>query len=176
MLNITVGLLDYLLDSQILDDGEELEPLDSINLEIRSSYQNAKRMVYGIQAQKNNSEMIVNFISCIETKLLRLLENFDVYKAVGIPDDDYMVSEVLPFLRTENLIAEVQNLTVSTSDTSNKLKIGQLVRMDKDIYSSLLYNMWYVMNECNTGQDEPQENYLEVFKSLMRKPDIYKHR
>lgn len=172
-----VGLLDYLLDSQILDDGEELEPLDSINLEIRSSYQNAKRMVYGIQAQKNNSEMIVNFISCVETKMLRLLENFDVNKALDIPDEEYMVSEVLPFLRTENLIAEVQNLKVEQIPSSNKLRVDQLIKMDKDIYSSLLYNMWYIMSECNDGQEEQEEYDMRaLFGSLMRKPNIYKHR
>lgn len=167
-----MGLLDYLLDSQILDDGEELEPLDSMNLEIRSSYQYAKRLVYGIQAQKNNSEMIVNFISCVETKLLRLLEQFDVYQAVGISDEDYMISEVLPYLRTENLIAEVQNLTVEQIPSSNKLKVGQLVRMDKDIYSSLLYNLWYIMSECNSSHEEEEEDIMSVLRGMIRKPKI----
>ena len=167
-----VGLLDYLLDSQILDDGEELEPLDSMNLEIRSSYQYAKRLVYGIQAQKNNSEMIVNFISCVETKLLRLLEQFDVYQAAGISDEDYMISEVLPYLRTENLIAEVQNLTVEQIPSSNKLKVGQLVRMDKDIYSSLLYNLWYIMSECNSSHEEEEEDIMSVLRGMIRKPKI----
>lgn len=167
-----VGLLDYLLDSQILDDGEELEALDSMNLEIRSSYSNAKRLVYGIQAQKNNSEMIVNFISCVETKILRLLEKFDINNALDIPDEDYMVSEVLPFLRTENLIAEVQNLTVEQIPSSNKLKVGQLVRMDKDIYSSLLYLMHYIMAECNSSYEEEEEDIMSVLRGMIRKPKI----
>ena len=167
-----VGLLDYLLDSQILDDGEELEALDSMNLEIRSSYSNAKRLVYGIQAQKNNSEMIVNFISCIETKILRLLERFDINNALDISDEEYMVSEVLPFLRTENLIAEVQNLTVEQIPSSNKLKVGQLVRMDKDIYSSLLYLMHYIMAECNSSYEEEEEDIVSVLRGMIRKPKI----
>ena len=167
-----MGLLDYLLDSQILDDGGELEALGSMNLENRSSYSNAKRLVYGIQAQKNNSEMIVNFISCIETKILRLLERFDINNALDISDEEYMVSEVLPFLRTENLIAEVQNLTVEQIPSSNKLKVGQLVRMDKDIYSSLLYLMHYIMAECNSSYEEEEEDIMSVLRGMIRKPKI----
>lgn len=167
-----VGLLDYLLDSQILDDGEELEPLDSMNLEIRSSYKNARRIVYGIQAQKNNTDMIVNFISCVETKILRLLEAFDVVKALDIPDEDYLVSDVLPFLRTENLIAEVQNLTVEQIPSTNKLKINQLVRADKDIYSALLYGLWVIMSEYNSSIEEEEEDVVSVLRGMVRKPRI----
>ena len=61
-----------------------LEALDTINHDIRSNYSYAKEIIYGIQAQKNNSEMIVNFIKCVETKVLRLLEHFDVNKALDI--------------------------------------------------------------------------------------------
>ena len=169
---VGVGLLDYLLDSQILDDGEELEPLDSMNLEIRSSYKNARRIVYGIQAQKNNTDMIVNFISCVETKILRLLEAFDVVKALDIPDEDYLVSDVLPFLRTETLIAEVQNLTVEQIPSTNKLKINQLVRADKDIYSALLYGLWVIMSEYNSSIEEEEEDVVSVLRGMVRKPRI----
>lgn len=169
---VGVGLLDQLEGEDYLDDGTVLEALDAINLDIRSSYSYAKKTIYGIQAQKNNSEMIVNFIGCVETKKLRLLEQFDVNKALDIPDEDYLVSDVLPFLRTENLIAEVQNLTVEQIPSTNKLKINQLVRADKDIYSALLYGLWVIMSEYNSSIEEEEEDVVSVLRGMVRKPRI----
>ena len=169
---VGVGLLDQLEDEDYLEDGTMLEALDTINHDIRSNYSYAKKIIYGIQAQKNNSEMIVNFIKCVETKVLRLLEHFDVNKALDIPDEDYLVSDVLPFLRTENLIAEVQNLTVEQIPSTNKLKINQLVRADKDIYSALLYGLWVIMSEYNTSIEEEEEDVVSVLRGMVRKPRI----
>ena len=167
-----VGLLDQLEGEDYLEDGTVLEALDSINLDIRSNYSYAKKLIYGIQAQKNNSEMIVNFISCVETKKLRLLESFDVNKALDIPDEDYLVSDILPFLRTENFISEVQNLTVQQIPSSNKLKVDQLVRADKDIYSAMLYGLWVIMSEYNSSLEEEEEDIISVLRFMVRKPKI----
>ena len=164
--------MDYLLDEIIMDDGSVLEPYDMINTDYRSEFRNAKRIVYGIEAQSNNTEMITNFIGIVEGKILRLLEPFDVNKALDIPDTDYMVSEVLPFLRTENFISEVQNLTVETIPGSGKLKIGQVVRADKDIFSAIEMGAWYIMKFRNNGYEEEEEDYASVFASMMRQPVI----
>ena len=166
------GLLDYLLDEVVLDDGEMLEAYDMINTDYRSSYSNAKRMVYGIEAQSNNSEMITQFINIVETKKLRLLQPFDVNKALDIPDEDYLVSDILPYLRTENFIAEVQNLTVEAIPSTNKLKVGQLVRADKDIFSSIEMTCWYIMKHCNDSYEEEEEDVISVLRTMVRKPRI----
>ena len=166
------GMLDYLLDEVVLEDGEIMEAYDMINTDYRSSYSNAKRMVYGIEAQSNNSEMITQFINIVETKKLRLLQPFDVNKALDIPDEDYMVSDVLPYLRTENFISEVQNLTVEQIPGSNKLKIGQLVRADKDIFSAIEMGSWYIMKHCNSSYEEEEEDIMSVLRGMIRKPKI----
>lgn len=166
------GLLDYLLDEVVLDNGEILEAYDMLNTDYRSSYSNAKRMVYGIEAQSNNSEMITQFINIVETKKLRLLQPFDVNKALDIPDEDYLVSDVLPYLRTENFIAEVQNITVEPIPSTNKLKVGQLVRADKDIFSSIEMTCWYIMKHCNDSFEEEEEDIVSVLRTMVRKPKI----
>ena len=166
------GLMDYLLDETILDNGAVLEPYDMINTDYRSEFRNAKRIVYGIEAQSNNTEMIVQFQNVVETKMLRLLEPFDVNKALDIPDSEYLASEVLPFLRTENFIAEVQNITVETIAGSGKLKVGQLVSADKDIFSSIEMGAWYIMKFKNSGYEEEEEDYASVFASMIRQPVI----
>ena len=107
--------------------------------------------------------MIANFINCVETKKLRLLEVFDVNKAMDIPDTQYMVSEVLPFLRTENFVSEVQNLTVEQIPSSSRLKIGQIVSADKDIYSAMCYGLHYIMKHCDDLYEEEED--LESFLS-----------
>lgn len=168
------GLMDYLLDENILENGEVYEAYDTINSDYRSDYRNAKRMVYCQEAQSNNSQMITNFISVVETKVLRLLEPFDVNKALDIPDEDYLISDILPFLRTENFIGEVQNLTVEQIPGSNKLKIGQLVKADKDIFSAVEQGAWYIMTYCNTGYEEEDVDLTTFFKSGFSKPIIRK--
>ena len=166
------GLLDYMLDRNILDDGTELEPYDMINTDYRSDYREAKKLVYGIEAQKNNSEMITNFINVVEGSILRILEHFDVNKALDIPDEDFMVSDVLPFLRTENFISEVQNITVETIPGTGKLKIGQVVRADKDIYSAMIQVCWYVMTFCNDVLPDEDEDFASFFSGFISQPKI----
>ena len=166
------GLLDYMLDRNILDDGTELEPYDMLNTDYRSDYRDAKKLVYGIEAQKNNSEMITNFINVVEGSILRILEHFDVNKALDIPDEDFMVSDVLPFLRTENFISEVQNITVETIPGTGKLKIGQVVRADKDIYSATIQVCWYVMTFCNDALPDEDEDFASFFSGFISQPKI----
>lgn len=166
------GLMDYLLDENIFDDGEVLEPFDMINTDYRSSYSNAKRIIYGIEAQSNNTDMITQFINIVETKKLRLLEHFDVNKAFDIPTEDYLVSEVLPYLRTENFVSEVENLTVEQIPGTNKLKVGQLVRADKDIFSATQMVCWYIMKYCNDSYEEEEEDVISVLRTMVRKPRI----
>ena len=166
------GLLDYMLDRNILDDGTELEPYDMLNTDYRSDYRDARKLVYGIEAQKNNSEMITNFINVVEGKILRILEHFDVNKALDIPDEDFMVSDVLPYLRTENFIAEVQNITVETIPGTGKLKIGQVVKADKDIYSAMIQVCWYVMTFCNDALPEDDNDFASFFSGFISKPKI----
>ena len=166
------GLMDYLLDENIMDNGTVLEPYDMLNTDYRSDFRNAKRIVYGIEAQSNNTEMITNFINVVETKTLRLLEPFDVNKALDIPDNDYLANEILPSLRTENFISEVQNLTVEQIPGSGKLKIGQLVRADKDIFSAVEMGSWYIMKFKNNGYEEEEEDFASVFGNMIRQPVI----
>ena len=166
------GLLDYMLDRNILDDGTELEPYDMINTDYRSDYRDAKKLVYGIEAQKNNTEMITNFINVVDGNILRILEHFDVNKALDIPDEDFMVSDVLPFLRTENFIAEVQNITVETIPGTGKLKVGQVVKADKDIYSAMIQVCWYVMAFCNDALPDEDEDFASFFSGFISQPKI----
>ena len=167
--------MDYLLDEQILDNGESMEPYDMINTDYRSEFRNAKRIVYGIEAQSNNTEMIIQFQNVVETKILRLLEKFDVNKALDIPDEDYMISDILPFLRTENFIGEVQNVTVEQIPGTSRLKTGLLVKADKDIFSAVEMGCYYIMRFCNTGLDEAEDIDLkEFFKKGFSKPNIRK--
>lgn len=169
------GLMDYLLDEQILDNGESMEPYDMINTDYRSEFRNAKRIVYGIEAQSNNTEMIIQFQNVVETKILRLLEKFDVNKALDIPDEDYMISDILPFLRTENFIGEVQNVTVEQIPGTSRLKTGMLVKADKDIFSAVEMGCYYIMRFCNTGLDEAEDIDLkQFFKKGFSKPNIRK--
>lgn len=168
------GLMDYLLDEQTLDDGRIMEPYDVINTDYKSDYPNAKKLIYGIEAQSNNTEMIVQFQNVITTKILRLLEPFDVNNALDIPDIEYLTSEVLPYLRTENFIMEVQNVTVVPIEGTGKLKIGQLMSMDKDLFSAVEMVCWYIMKFRNAIEvnEYDDEELRRVLRKTVTKPRI----
>ena len=95
--------------------GKELPAYDTINTDHDSDEKDARQIVWAIQAQKNQTEMIVSFADSVESGILQLLEKVDQNKMMEIDeDDDYMINELLSHIRTQQFIDEVSNLTLET--------------------------------------------------------------
>ena len=153
-----VGLLDCLTMSTIDPvTGRELPAYDTINTEHESDEKDAKQIVWAIQAQKNQTEMIVSFIDSVERGVLQLLEKVDQNRITDISEDEnYMISEVLAHVRTQNFIDEVANLTLETLN-GGKLQVKQIMRANKDLFSANLMGVWYILAHENEGVVEEEE-------------------
>lgn len=141
-----VGLLDELLKETIdPNTGESLGCWDTINTDHEPELPDADEIIYGIQAQGINSDVIVSFMDAVESKRLQLLQK--VSNSNYDPNDtDYFKSKILPHVQTDFLVEEVANLKLK--QTSNgKYTVEQLTkRVDKDRYSAVAYGIWYIKN------------------------------
>lgn len=148
--------------------GKELPAYDTINTEHESDEKDAKPIVWAIQAQKNQTEMVVSFIDSVENGTLQLLERVDQNKIMDINEnDDYMINEILAHIRTQNFIDEVSNLTLETI-SGGRLQVKQVIKANKDLFSAVLMGVWYVLSEENNGIEEEEEfdfNDLFAFSS-----------
>lgn len=160
-----VGLLDVLMDSQIDPlTGKELPAYDTINTEHESDEKDARQIVWAIQAQKNQTDMIVSFVDSVESGTLQLLEKVDQNRMMDIDEgDNYMINELLSHIRTQQFIDEVSNLTLETSN-GGKLQVKQLIKANKDLFSAMMMGIWYILAEQNKGADDEEEyDFNELF-------------
>ena len=142
-----VGLIDNLVLEQVdPNTGESLGCWKTVNTDQESELDNAEEVLYSLKSQGINSEIIVNFIDMVEGKKLQLLEqktdtNYD------IQDEDYIKSEILPYLQTDHLLEEVANLKLRVLANGRFTVEQQTKRIDKDRYSALAYALWYIKTE-----------------------------
>lgn len=153
------------MDSQIDPlTGKELPAYDTINTEHESDEKDARQIVWAIQAQKNQTDMIVSFVDSVESGTLQLLEKVDQNRMMDIDEgDNYMINELLSHIRTQQFIDEVSNLTLETSN-GGKLQVKQLIKANKDLFSAMMMGIWYILAEQNKGADDEEEyDFNELF-------------
>lgn len=160
------GLIDQLILEQIDPfTSESLGCWRTINTDHESELKTAEEILYSIMAQKNNTEIIVNFMDMVNSGKLKLLEKrADTSKVVE--DLDYLKNEVLPFYQTDMLVDELANLKLKTL-AGGKLTVEQQTKaVDKDRYSALAYVLWYIKefedDYSNTSSSSDIEEFLLI--------------
>lgn len=138
------GLVDELMKSQVNPENNEiLGCWNTINTDAIPDEDDYENCLYDLKAQSNNTEIIVNFIDCVDSGKLRLLEKKQT-SDYNIDDKNEYLTNVLPYVQTDFLIEEVVNLQLEHLPNS-KLKIKKLVKkINKDRFSSLSYVLWYI--------------------------------
>lgn len=133
--------------------GEEYEPWTTSDPDYCSDYDDASLVLYpliakaGQSSADSNSAIIVNFIGCVESGKLQLLEekkesDFDIFKKGGIND-------FAPYEQTNALVDEISNLQL-VHLTNGGVTVKQVLnKIDKDRYSSLAYCLWWIMTYDN---------------------------
>ena len=166
-----VGLVDELLKSHIDPiTGEELIAYETINTDHESDELETDKCLFIINAQGINSDIIVNFISMIESKKLQLLEKID-QNEVDYSNNDYMKNELLSFIQTDFLIEEVANLQLKTLNGGKLTVERNTKKMDKDRYSSCAYLLYYIMTYENKTKEEKSFDFTKLLQ--FKKPEIY---
>jgi hypothetical protein len=137
-----VGLMDFLLkESFDPNTGESLGCWNTMNTEDIPEILNAEKCLYALTPQSAQNEIIVNFISIVESGLLRLLEKRnDIY---DLDDKENYIDKVLPFLQTDFLVEEIANLQLKTLNNGKVTIERTNKKYDKDRFSALAYALWY---------------------------------
>lgn len=155
------GLTQELLKEQIDPlTGESLGCYDTINTEDLSEVSNSPKVVFCYLAQTYDQESIPVLMECIETCKVRLLAMKD-YGDFDITDDLKLKEIMLPFIQTNFLIDEIQNIILKILP-NGKLSIAQATtRLGKDRFSSLLYGLWYIMKHFDIADIQDTTSDLE---------------
>ncbi|MBI6006868.1 hypothetical protein H8J86_13075 [Clostridium perfringens] len=153
-----IGLLDELMKVHIDPiTGEELEAYDTINTDHESDEADARKCVFGVNAQGINTDVIVNFMNMVESGKLQLLDKVDQAK-VDLSNQDYMMNSFLPSIQTDFFIEEVANLSLKTLN-GGKLTVERNTKtVDKDRYSAVAYLLYYI----KTYEDKPKQEESEI--------------
>ncbi len=162
------GLIDELLKNTVDPVSQQVyECWDTINTDNKPENPNAEKCLYDLKAQSAQTRIITNFIDLVDAGKLRLLEKRDITYNYKNPE-----LELLPFVQTDLLFEEVNNLKIKYLP-SGALTVEKVVsKLNKDRYSALVYLLWYIMEFCNKPKNKASST-LDI-KSLCRRPTIAK--
>lgn len=160
------GLVDELLKNNIDPVSQKKYSCwDTINTDNKPENTNAEKCLYDLKAQSAQTRIITNFIDMVDAGKIRLLEKREInatYKDIE--------TEVVPFVQTDLLFEEVNNLKIKYLP-SGALTVEKVVsKLNKDRYSALVYLLWYIAEFHNMPKIKSQSTL--DYSSLSRRPTI----
>jgi hypothetical protein len=144
--------------------GENLGCWNTINTSHEPEIEDAEQIVYDLQAQGINSEIIVNFIDMVESKKLQLLvkkqdSNYD-------PNDtDFIKNNILPHIQTDLFIEEVANLKLKKLPSGKYTTEQVTKRVNRDRYSAVAYGLWFIKNFMDNVEESTIDDYMFFMQS-----------
>lgn len=164
------GLRDELLKPNVdVQTGETYMAWDAVNGEIRSEYRNAIPMLFALNSQNKdetkkdgriNSYAIINFIDCVDSQKLRLLEERKD-NTIDIGDLE-QVKAFVPYEQTNALVEEISNLKLKHLTNGEVTVEKVLSKIDKDRFSSLLYALWWAMSYDNMLKTDDNDLVMTI--------------
>lgn len=139
--------------------GKTLECWDTINTDDKPKIEGARKVVFVVEAQGINSEIIFSFIEMVENKKLRLLEK-RIDADYDITDKEYIEQNIYPFLQTDALIEEVSNLKMKELSKGRFTVESILSSIDKDRYSACAYGLYYIKYYINSIEDSSEYDFV----------------
>jgi ribonucleoside-diphosphate reductase alpha chain len=158
------GLADRLVeDLEDRDNGESFEAWDCMNDEtFKSKIPNSPKLLYSLNATGINTNIIINFWDYIETNKLVLLPSEKNAKIDNKKSEQEKVNIVACHMNTDTLLEQISNLEIE--NINGKYKIKQVTKkIDKDIYSALVYLLYYVQQCENIGRKSNMDDYMSCF-------------
>lgn len=138
-----IGLVDELLKESLdPNTGESLGCWATLNTDAQPEINDYERCIYDLKPQSSNNEIIVNFISIVDSEKFRMLikkQNSDY----DINDSENQKENVLPFVLTDYLIEETANLQAKTLPNGKLTLEKTIKKYDKDKFSAVAYGLWY---------------------------------
>jgi hypothetical protein len=155
------GLADYCVEElEDRETGEVFEAWDCMNDEtFKCKTQNAPKILYSLNATGINTQIIVNFWDYVESMKLNLLPNEKNAKVDEKLPEQEQANLLSIHMRTDTLLEQISNLEVE--NVNGKYRLKQVSkRIDKDIFSALIYLLYYVQ-VCENNKNKNTANYFD---------------
>lgn len=166
------GIRDELLRPNLdMATGKRYGAWDAVNGDIKSEYRDALPLLFCLASSTKdetkkdgriNSYAIVNFINCVESQKLRILEE----RRDNVIDlaDINQVKAFAPFEQTNALVEEIANLKL-VHLTNGEVTIEKVLKkIDKDRFSSLIYALWWAMSYDNSYKTDSNDLFYAIAK------------
>ena len=149
--NVGSGLVDELLKEQYDPVMDEVYPCwNTINTDNKPEKPDeAETCLFDIKAQGLQTKIITDFIDAVDSAKLRLLVKKNESDFTRAERDD-LTKNMLPFIQTDFLFAEIANLKLKTLSNGNLTVEKSVRKMNKDRWSALAYVIFYIMEYQNT--------------------------
>jgi ribonucleoside-diphosphate reductase alpha chain len=156
------GIVDECLhETEDRETGEMFDCWDCMNLDLKPDIVGSPKILYGLNATGINNDIIVNFWDYIESGKVRFLVNERNAKVDPKAEDSEKIAIMTAHMNTDKLMEELSNLKVEKPDGAKAFKVKQITRkIDKDIYSALVYLLYYIQNNENV-KGNASNNYLD---------------
>lgn len=149
--------------------GVSYEAWDSMNVDtLTPDVEGAKKMMYCINASGINHDIILNFWDYVENAKLSFLSNARNAK-INLKNlsEQNKIDIINAHTNTDSLLDELANLQAVETGTNKRFTVKQITkRIDKDIYSALVYLLYYVQNFENNKKERTETYEDFIFYSL----------
>ncbi len=145
------GLVDELLKEQYDPVTDEIYPCwNTVNTDNKPEKpEEAERCLFDLKAQGLQTKVITDFIDAVDSGKLRILVKKNESDFTRAERDD-LTKNMLPYIQTDFLFAEVANLKLKTLANGNLTVEKSVRKMNKDRWSALAYVIFYIMEYQNT--------------------------
>lgn len=146
-----VGLVDELLkETYDPATGETYPCWNTINTDNQPEKPDeAETCVFDIKAQGLQTKIITDFIDAVDGGKLKMLIKKHGSEFTS-EDRENLEDNMLPFIQTDFLFAEIANLKMKTLGNGNLTVEKSVKKMNKDRWSALAYVIFYIMEYQNT--------------------------
>lgn len=154
------GIVDEcLFETEDGETGEVLDCWDCINLDLTPAVPNSPKLLYALNASGINNAIIVNFWDYIEGGKLKFLVSERNAKINPKVDESERIQLMTAHMNTDRLMEELSNLKVEKTN-SGAFTVKQVTKkIDKDIYSALVYGIYYIQM-CENNRSSASQDYL----------------
>lgn len=156
------GVLDECLhETEDIETGEILPCWDCMNVEMKPDIENSPKMVYALNASGINNSIIVNFWGYVENARIKFLPTERSAKLPSKITETDKIDMTIALMNTEKLMEQLSNLKVEKTE-NGAFKIRQVTKkIDKDIYSALVYGLYFIQYEINKPNQTNEVNYTD---------------
>lgn len=140
---------------------------DCMNLELEPDVKGAEKLIYALNASGINNDIVYNFWDYLDTGRVSFLTSERNAEFSSKTSDYERMKLMIAYMNTDKLVDQLSNLkAIIPKDNSSKaINVKQVTKkVDKDIYSALVYLLYYIQNFENSIKKTRTNSFRDAFR------------